>query len=1198
MRLSSTILLRWKALSNRPAEVLQLLVELRRSTPEAEDKLVPVVYGGLRHIADEEFRGTSAGAHLPVTSALKLAYFRVTGEQSLSSVNLRHFFLLGAQLVRHLLVVQARSDHAQSQPRGDKTVTVVTLARAFSHLQPWQLLSLDEALLQLSELDPGACQLVELCFFAGLSMEDASHVLAVPVDQAQQDWRLAKAWIYQQGSAARTATATTDGTSRKQMMSGMGRDVTKVAESLAQDRGTTLWTPQHWQLAKNAFNQAVVHPGKLDRGWLRGLCGADLSLENDVALLLSSDQRAPNFLEVPTRTLGGPLLKGPHSLGTGETISGRFKIIRFISSGGMGEVYEAWDYELQDKVALKTVRPEVSSIPAVIESFKQEVRRARGISHPSICRVYDLFRHNTVSGERIWFLTMQLLQGETLLDRVRRAGPFKPEEALPLIEQMVDAIAAAHRLEIVHRDLKSGNVMLVEDESGHERAVITDFGLAIDLSSASRMGWEPGGQGTPDYMAPEQRRDGRVGFAADQYALGVVMCEMVTGRRPTRRIRAVAGKVDVDLPSNHDLPPAWEPVLRRCLRTKPEERYPDIRDVAVALNPRRRRARIAAVSAVVLLMLILLVGIYFPGKPKIEAARALTSETDFSAEPSISRDGKTLAYTSDRAEGGNLDIWVQHLAGEPMRITTDSAEDRNPSLAPDGSSVVWRSSRNGGAIYISNLAGNGSERLLVPGGRNPTFSPDGHKIAFWLGDTDKTVASGQLYLLSLPNGSPIRLASDFKDARLPAWSSDGQYILFMGCHESTEAMPACSEWWVTRADGSEVRNTGAMALLRDSHIVLIEGLGGWSGDNVVFAGRRGLGGSAGESRELWELSLPQANPRAGGRLRQLTNSGDIDGSSSVAQDGTILFSRFAGALHVWRISPASHPDAATAAKVTHDPAIDISPYISHNGRWLVFSRGVGNHHDVWTKDMQSGKESVFVASANNTSSPIIDEAGETVVYETSERDTPSIFRMERGARSTLLCTGCSKPTGWFDGNSAVLYREGLPSKIKMVNPSTGQSAVVLKAPNVSLGEATWSPENQYLLFTVASEGGRKQAFAVAFPRTTRVATGKWIPITGPSEWSDRPRWSGDGKTLFYLSDRDGFSCLWGQHFDPVAGQTVGPPFAVMHYHNARLSPEEVIGDSFQVSVSGDSIYLNVAEMRDTIWAGVLKQRRFFFNWRR
>jgi hypothetical protein len=118
-------------------------------------------------------------------------------------------------------------------------------------------------------------------------------------------------------------------------------------------------------------------------------------------------------------------------------------------------------------------------------------------------------------------------------------------------------------------------------------------------------------------------------------------------------------------------------------------------------------------------------------------------------------------------------------------------------------------------------------------------------------------------------------------------------------------------------------------------------------------------------------------------------------------------------------------------------------------------------------------------------------------------------------------------------------------------------------------------------------------FAVSFPRSAQAVTGEWIPITSDSEFSQRPRWSVDGKTIFYLSTRDDFSCVWGQHFDIESRRITSKPFAVMHYHNPRFSPGRIAQRSFNLSVSGGSIYLNVGETNASIWTGILKRRGFF-----
>jgi len=189
-------------------------------------------------------------------------------------------------------------------------------------------------------------------------------------------------------------------------------------------------------------------------------------LRHEVESLLSGDRLAGDFLEKPiladaTKTESAAIRVGTLSLR--QVLSGRFRVIRFLGQGGMGEVYEARDLDLGEPVALKTIRPEIATEPHTMARFKREINLARRVAHPNVCRTFDLERHRPPPGTdpsagEVTFLTMELLEGETLAARLRRVGRIAAAEALPLVQQMAEALAAAHEVGVVHRDFKPGNV--------------------------------------------------------------------------------------------------------------------------------------------------------------------------------------------------------------------------------------------------------------------------------------------------------------------------------------------------------------------------------------------------------------------------------------------------------------------------------------------------------------------------------------------------------------------------------------------------------------------------------------------------------------------------------------------------------------------------------------------------------------------
>jgi len=235
----------------------------------------------------------------------------------------------------------------------------------------------------------------------------------------------------------------------------------------------------NWEAVKALFEAALEVDAANRSSFLKERC-LDANLREEVERLLCERDEAGAFLSTPA--LGNVPREAEiraARLSEGEVLAGRFRIIRFIASGGMGEVYEAEDQELHEHVAVKMIRPEILVQSSAMAHFKREVHLARKVTHPNVCRIFDLFRHRAgdlARGETV-FISMELLHGKTLARHLEQCGSMTCDQAFPLVSQMVSALSAAHQLGIVHRDFKPGNVILVE-KSGQNFVKITDFGLA------------------------------------------------------------------------------------------------------------------------------------------------------------------------------------------------------------------------------------------------------------------------------------------------------------------------------------------------------------------------------------------------------------------------------------------------------------------------------------------------------------------------------------------------------------------------------------------------------------------------------------------------------------------------------------------------------------------------------------------------
>ena len=317
------------------------------------------------------------------------------------------------------------------------------------------------------------------------------------------------------------------------------------------------------ELVMSLVDLTLARPPEERGAYLQSACAGDPDLYREVWRYVEWETRMKGFLLAPFYSPA----TAEHPFETGELLDQRFRIVREVAQGGMGVVYEAVDEKLGRNIALKCAKAGFGN------RLPPEVRLATEISHPNVCKIFEIHTASTPLGE-IDFVTMEFLAGETLAERLAH-GALPEAEAATIARQLCAGLAEAHRNHVIHGDLKSNNVILSVDADGGIRAVITDFGLARGME-ASLAGHAGASGGTPDYMAPELWQGGKPSIASDLYALGVILYELAYGRRPQAKEKLIATK------------PKWDRVITRCLEADPVLRFHDAGEVAETLAPKRK----------------------------------------------------------------------------------------------------------------------------------------------------------------------------------------------------------------------------------------------------------------------------------------------------------------------------------------------------------------------------------------------------------------------------------------------------------------------------------------------------------------------------------------------------------------------------------------------------------------------------------
>jgi Tol biopolymer transport system component len=820
---------------------------------------------------------------------------------------------------------------------------------------------------------------------------------------------------------------------------------------------------------------------------------------------------------------------------TTGTKLGPYEIQSPLGAGGMGEVYRARDTRLGRDVAIKVLPSHLCSDPDLKARFEREAKAISALSHPHICHLYDIGSQDGTD-----YLVMELLEGETLADRLKK-GPLPLRQALQYGIEIAEALEKAHANGIVHRDLKPGNIMLTK--SG---AKLLDFGLAkpapnaptLASGSMATMSTPLTVQGTIlgtfQYMAPEQVQGQDADARSDIFALGAVLYEMMTGKR------AFAGKSQISVMSAilekepekvSSVQPmasaALDHVIQRALAKDPNDRWQTARDLiqelkwsaesaalpsgAVPAAPgsrtRETLAWVVAGALVVVLIAVLFAGAVWwrNSKPPAETMY-FPAPLPFSVrDMAVAPNGHTIAVVGYQESARKNVLWIYELGSHSTKSLAGTEGATYPFWSADGRSLAFFADAQ---LKKLEIAGGPVQTICdAPSGRGGTWNKDG-VIVF-----APEVTAG-LYRVPASGGTPKQISGLDRNRgvgslRWPVFLPDGKHYLFLAANftgqkganaiyvgsvdsnarrfvvESTAnaayAAPGYLLFYRDKTLLAQPFDLKRLALTGEATVILPEVQFLPQVKRAVFAvSDQGLLlAQSGSEAALSQLMWFDRKGNAVGTVGKPEVYGNVflaPNGKSVATDKTDMASLN---IDVWTYELQND----SAKRLTFDPAIDAVPIWSPDATRLVFASNRQTYFELYVKNSDG---------ANDEKSIVQGEDG----------NFPSDW--SRDGKYILFCQG---PDLWF-----------------VTSPEL-KSSLFLKAPSV-FRNGQFSPDGKWVAYA-SNESGKWEIYVTSFPD----ARGRWQVSSGGGE---QPRWRGDGKELFYLS-LDGkmmaAPVTTGAHFD-------------------------------------------------------------------